>query len=148
MSDFAALDEALQGLILQVSPASRHMLARQIAAALRRKNQQRIAAQQNPDGSTYAPRKKKPHRKKGSIRSGMFRKLRTNKYIKLDASREAAIVYIIEDMQRLARVHHYGLRDRVSPGGPEHHYQRRQLLGIPDDDIELVRDIVINHLAR
>ncbi|WP_423201696.1 phage virion morphogenesis protein [Dickeya dianthicola] len=41
--------------------------------------------------------------------------------------------------QRLARVHHYGLRDRVREHGPVVKYAARQLLGM---DTELINHIL------
>src|SRR5260363_336760 len=47
--------EAWMGARLQ--PSARRRLARTLAVALRRSQQSRIAAQRNPDGSAFAPRK-------------------------------------------------------------------------------------------
>ena len=46
-------------------------------------------------------------------------------------------------MQRIARVHHYGLRDRVSRRGPEVKYSERQLLGINDEVEDITRDTLL-----
>lgn len=48
----------------------------------------------------------------------MFAKLRTTKYLKTAASADSASVQFEGKVQRIARVHHYGLRDRVSRKGP------------------------------
>ncbi len=52
-----ALEDWAAVLLGQLEPASRNKLARSVGQALRRSQQQRIIAQQNPDGSKYAPRK-------------------------------------------------------------------------------------------
>ena len=50
-------------------------------------------------------------------------------------------------MQRIARVHHYGLRDRVSRKGPEVRYAERRLLGVNDDVEAMTRDMILQWLA-
>src|SRR5260363_398366 len=50
--------EAWMGARLaRLQPSARRRLARTLAVALRRSQQSRIAAQRNPDGSAFAPRK-------------------------------------------------------------------------------------------
>ena len=73
----------------------------------------------------------------------MFTKLRTTKYLKTAASADSASVQFEGKVQRIARVHHYGLRDHVSRKGPEVRYAERRLLGVNDDVENLTRDILI-----
>ncbi|WP_415843094.1 hypothetical protein [Yersinia entomophaga] len=40
--------------------------------------------------------------------------------------------------QTSVRVHHYGLRDKISRNGPTVKYERRQLLGLTDGDVEWI----------
>lgn len=63
----------------------------------------------------------------------MFAKLRTTKYLKTAASADSASVEFAGQVQRIARVHHYGLRDRVSRKGPEVRYEKRRLLGVNNE---------------
>ena len=60
----------------------------------------------------------------------MFTKLRTAKYLKTAASTDTASVQFAGQVQRIARVHHYGLRDRISRRRPEVRYAERKLLGV------------------
>ncbi|WP_130835434.1 phage virion morphogenesis protein [[Erwinia] mediterraneensis] len=48
----------------------------------------------------------------------------------------SAEVAFTRDVQRIARVHHYGLRDRVSRGGKDVRYAARPLLGV-DSKVEI-----------
>lgn len=100
--------------------------------------------QRNPDGTAYEPRRVTARTKQGRIRRQMFAKLRTTKYLKAVASQDAASVEFESRVQRIARVHHYGLRDRVSRKGPEVKYAERRLLGINDE----VEDITLDSLFR
>lgn len=145
--DLQQLHQWADGLLQQLTPAARRQLARDIASHLRTGQQQRIAAQQNPDGSQFAPRLRQ---KAGRIRKrmAMFSKLRTARYLKTFADAGSASVYFIGRVQRIASVHQYGLRDRVRPGGPEVQYASRQLLGYSGQDQQKLQELVIHHLAR
>jgi len=48
----------------------------------------------------------------------------------------------------MARVHHYGLRDRPSRNGGEVQYESRPLLGIDENDIRLIQDELIYALSK
>ena len=78
----------------------------------------------------------------------MFAKLRTTKYLKTAASTDSASVQFEGKVQRIARVHHYGLRDRVSRKGPEVRYAERRLLGVNDDVEANIRDILLRWLSQ
>lgn len=148
MNDFSALEARLDGLLTAASPAERRDLARTIAARLRGRQGKRIAAQQNPDGTPYAPRKSRLRGKKGFVRRQMFSRLRTAKWLKTEATPDAAVVAFAASVQRIARVHHEGLRDRVNRrGGPEVDYPARRLLGFDTASIDEVEDLVLAHLA-
>ena len=130
MDKLHKVDEWLAALLANLEPAARQRMMRELAQELRRNQQQNIRLQRNPDGSGYEPRKVTAKTKKGRIKRQMFSKLRMAKYLKTAASADSASVQFSEAVQRIARVHHYGLRDRVSRNGPKVNYSERQLLGI------------------
>lgn len=148
-SELEPLDAWCSALIGRLEPAARRQLARAIAADLRRRNTVRIAAQVDPDGQAFEPRKPQLRGKAGRIRRGkMFGKLRTARYLKTEAKPNEAVVAFAASVQAIAQVHQRGLRDRVNRRhGPEYHYPARRLLGIPDTDVQAVGDIVLHHLA-
>lgn len=78
----------------------------------------------------------------------MFAKLRTAKYLKTNATADAAVVAFTGRAARIARVHQYGLTDRVTPNGPRVRYARRELLGFSEEDRALVKDMLISSLTR
>ena len=119
MAELQKVDDWLSALLANLEPASRSRMMRQLAQELRRTQQQNIRMQRNPDGSSYEPRRVTARSKKGRIKRQMFAKLRTTKYLKTAASADSASVQFEGKVQRIARVHHYGLRDRVSRKGPE-----------------------------
>ncbi|VVD78466.1 phage virion morphogenesis protein [Pandoraea fibrosis] len=149
VTDLHELESWAVGLLNAMSPAGRRVLAGSIARELRKRSQDRIAAQVNPDGSAYAPRKPQLlHRKQGRIRRKMFLKLRASRFLKTEATADSAVVKFAGQVQRMALVHHYGLRDRVQKDGPVVKYDARELLGISDSDQSTLADLVIAHVAR
>ena len=78
----------------------------------------------------------------------MFAKLRTTKYLKTAASTDSASVQFDGSVQRIAGVHHYGLRDRVSRKGPEVRYSQRRLLGVNDEVENVTLDTLLRWLAQ
>lgn len=153
MNELAPLDAYCSGLLARLAPAERRGLARRIAGDLRASQAKRIAAQTNPDGTSYEPRKSRLRDRKGAIRAKakrqMFSRLRTARWMKIEATPESAVVTFAAQVQRIAQVHQHGLRDRVNRrGGPEVQYPERQLLGLTPPEIEAVSDAVLAQLAR
>ncbi|UXY16729.1 phage virion morphogenesis protein [Chitiniphilus purpureus] len=147
MRDLLDLQAQVGGLLVQVAAPARRALAREIATALRRSQVQRIAQQRNPDGRPFAPRKPQLRDKKGRIRRAMFARLRTARYLRQQAGADGAVIEFASRVLRVARVHQYGLRDRVRRDGPEVDYAERQLLGFTEADERLVLDLVLAHLV-
>ncbi|EBT5478457.1 phage virion morphogenesis protein [Salmonella enterica] len=148
MTELQKVDDWLSALLANLEPAARSRMMRQLAQELRRTQQQNIRMQRNPDGSGYEPRKVSVRTKKGRIKRQMFSKLRTAKYLKTAASADSACVEFAGQVQRIARVHHYGLRDRVSRKGPEVRYEERHLLGISDEVEVSTRDLILRWLTK
>ncbi|EFM0046841.1 phage virion morphogenesis protein [Escherichia coli] len=147
MDELHWVDDWLTALLANLEPAVRSRMMRQLAQQLRRTQQQNIRLQRNPDGSGYEPRKVTARTKKGRIKRQMFSKLRTAKYLKTAAKADSASVQFEGKVQRIARVHHYGLRDRVKKGGPEVVYTRRELLGYSKDFENQLIDTIISALS-
>ncbi|EEW2269032.1 TPA: phage virion morphogenesis protein [Escherichia coli] len=147
MDELHWVDDWLTALLANLEPAARSRMMRQLAQQLRRTQQQNIRLQRNPDGSGYEPRKVTARTKKGRIKRQMFSKLRTAKYLKTAAKADSASVQFEGKVQRIARVHHYGLRDRVKKGGPEVVYTRRELLGYSKDFENQLIDTIISALS-
>ncbi|MGC0833531.1 phage virion morphogenesis protein [Pantoea agglomerans] len=148
MSELQLVNDRLEALISSLSAPARKEMARTIAKKLRASQQQNIKRQQAPDGTPFKPRKTQPVRsKKGRIKREMFAKLRTAKYMKTQASPNEAVIEFAGNVQRMARVHHYGLRDRPSRKGKEVQYEARPLLGVTTKEAELILEVVIFSLV-
>ncbi|MFW0857448.1 phage virion morphogenesis protein [Cronobacter dublinensis] len=148
MNDFSPFEKRLSALIAALSPAGRRRMAKDIAKTLRTRQQQRIKAQKAPDGSAYTPRREQPARaKKGRVKREMFAKLRTSRFMKATGSSDAAVVEFTGKVQRIARVHQYGLKDKPGRNGRAVQYPARPLLGLNSSDTEVIEHIIMNHLS-
>lgn len=155
MSDnLTALENWVQPLLAKLTTTERNKLARKVGQALRKTQSKRIAAQQNPDGAAYAPRKV-PKNAKGQIRSkrgaikanAMFSKLRMAKWLKVQVNTEGVAVGFLGRASRIANVHQGGERDLVKPGGPAYQYPVRELLGLTAAERENLQDLILLHLT-
>lgn len=148
MDDLQRVDDWLAALLANLEPAARNRMMRQLAQELRRSQQQNIRLQSNPDGTAFEARRVTDRSKKGRIKRQMFAKLRTTKYLKTAATADSASVQFDGKVQRIARVHHYGLRDRVRRNGPEARYPARRLLGVNDEVETITRDTLLRWLSE
>lgn len=146
-----SLEDWAAGLLGQLEPASRNTLARSVGQALRRSQQQRIIAQQNADGSKYAPRKQRDLRgKEGRMKRKMkmFQKLRTASFLKAHGDGRSISVGFTARVARIARVHQFGLRDRAEKSARQVQYEIREILGFTQADLDLVRDGLLDYLSQ
>lgn len=142
MAELHEVDAWLAALLSQLEPEARKKMLREVARDVRRIQQANITAQRSPDGTAWEPRRVTARSKKGRIRRGMFAKMKTAKYLKAQASADAAEVAFVPGVQKLARVHHYGLRDRVRRRGPVVKYAERPLLGVNNETENSIKNII------
>ncbi|WP_145480019.1 phage virion morphogenesis protein [Yersinia similis] len=72
----------------------------------------------------------------------------TARFIKTESSTDEAAVTFSGKVNNMVRVHHYGLRDKVTKNGPTVKYERRQLLGFTDGDSEWIGALALEWLAN
>ena len=148
--ELAALEDWAAPLLARLEPAARRALAATIGHELWRSQTQRIAAQRNPDGSAYEPRKPQRARvraKTGKVRTKMFERLPAAKHLRLQSNPKAASIGFLGRAERIARVHQFGERDRVQDGGPDHTYAARELLGFTDEERDRIKELLLGHLS-
>ncbi len=146
MDDLSRLENWVEPLLQQITPAARKRLAKKIGTALRQSQQQRIKAQQNPDGARFSSRR--AQQKKGAIkRKAMFIKLKRAKYFKVKAGADKLSVGFFGRVARIANVHQQGLRDKAHKNAQSIRYKKRELLGFTDRDKDLIMDGLLDHLA-
>jgi phage virion morphogenesis protein len=149
-NNLEALETWAAVLLDRLEPGERSKLARSIGQELRRSQQKRVMAQENPDGSKYAPRKQRNLRgKQGRVKRklAMFKKLRTASYLKVRGDSNAVTVGFTGRVARIARVHQYGLKDRAERYAPTVKYEQREILAFTSSDLDLIRDKLLFHFA-
>ncbi len=149
--DLRALEAWAGALLAKLQPAQRRAINHKVAIDLRRSQAQRIKAQQGPDGTAYPARKRRKELKgkKGRIKrqkAEMFAKMRTAKYLKVKATGDQIDVGFFTRVARVARVHQFGLEDRVSKKGPSYKYPKRPLIGFGEKDRSLLRQALLFHM--
>lgn len=127
------LRDELERLLLRIQPGQMMIASQQIAELLKVRNAERITRQVQPDGSAFAPRKKSRRQAVG----GMFPQLRHRIETLVTADRAEVGFWGL----RTPRIHHYGLREGKAT------YSVRELLGLPDDDLSAVLDVLRGHVA-
>lgn len=91
-------------------------------------------------------RKRQPPRaKKGRIKRAMFQKQRTSRYMKASGSKNSALVEFSSKVQRIARVHQYGLKDMPNARAQHVRYPERQLLGFNEQDKDMEESLTIKY---
>ncbi|NWA69000.1 phage virion morphogenesis protein [Pseudomonas reactans] len=149
-NNLEALETWAAVLLERLEPGERSKLTRSIGQELRRSQQKRVMAQENPDGSKFVPRKQRNLQgKQGRVKRklAMFKKLRTASYLKVRGDSNAVTVGFTGRIARIARVHQYGLKDRAERGAPDVRYEQRELLGFTETDLELIKDHLLDHLT-
>ncbi len=137
-------------LLAKLAPAARRAAMREVATLLRQRQAARIKAQQNPDGTPYEARRPRAQlqAKAGSIRREMFARMRRPATLRKSSTDDAAVVFIAGGAASTARVHQYGLRDKVDwrmAESPMVRYARRELLGLSPDDLDAVGQQLQRH---
>ena len=151
MATVEEVQAKLTALIANLSPQARRQLGRKIGQALRKSQSNRIARQQNPDGSAFEPRKPRKEfgKKKGRIkRKPMFAKLRTARHLKVRSNGNEVSVGFNGSSAAIAAVHQYGLS--ASPSKDKDfkvQYAQRELLGFSESDVDLIEDLIIEQLT-
>ncbi|MCG1038174.1 MULTISPECIES: phage virion morphogenesis protein [Burkholderiaceae] len=153
MDELTALEQWAGALLARLSPATRRAALHDVARALRQAQKARIAAQRNPDGTAYAPRKARTNaqrlrNKRGRIKRTMFVKLRTARLMRTEVNKHELAVGFVGRASRIARVHQFGEREQVAPRGPYYHYPARRLLGLTDAERRLIRERLLAHIGR
>ncbi|GGY12644.1 bacteriophage tail completion protein S [Pseudoduganella dura] len=159
MDNLEALEQWAGAALARLEPAERRKIAMDVGRELRRNQQRRIASQRNPDGSPYDPRKPRQvqqvrqggqlRERRGRIkRQAMFVKLRTARMMKVETDSAGVTIGFAGRVARIARVHQEGEESEVEPGRNKYRYPIRQLLGLDQAGRDMIRDRLLEHLAR
>lgn len=146
--DLSRLTQWADGLLASMEPAARRQLAGEMARKLRDSQAGRIRTNIQPDGSPMTPRKPQPKLKKGRgrLRRKMFFKITSRTWLKASATQSQAVVEFVGSANRLATIHQYGLKDRIK--GREIRYPARELLGITEQELDALENILLTYLTK
>jgi phage virion morphogenesis protein len=150
-NDFAPIEQLCRDLLLRTAAHERARLMRSIGREIRKSQSDRIAAQRDPEGAAFAPRRPKPDRgrKKGPLRQQkMFRKIRMAKSLKAGGNADEAWVGFGGRASRIASIHQEGLSDSPALGQPKVRYARRVLLGLTDTERQRILDLILGAVAK
>ena len=136
--DFDAIQHWASGLLSKLQPVERRKLTRQIAMQLRKSQAQRIAQQQNPDGTPYTPRSSRLGKKKGRIRRSMFAKLRQARHLKAESDTNEARVGFSGRDANIAAQHQNGANSKLP---------RRQLIGFSRREFQGISTVILGSLS-
>lgn len=89
----------------------------------------------------------RPASRNTTKREQMFRRLRTARFLKTSAKPDGVEVGYSGVAARIARVHQFGLRDKVNSSGAMATYPRRELLGLSKADRMAIARHVIDSLG-
>ncbi|MFX5124459.1 phage virion morphogenesis protein [Acinetobacter baumannii] len=148
MADLQALSEHLGHLLRQLSDAEMRKLEMSIARKLRTSQKKRITQQQNADGSRYIPRKDRLRNKKNKIKNKMFNAIKNAKYMRIERTPVGITIGFTGRVAFIARVHQYGLKDKVDKDGPTVKYDIRELLGFTPEELKMIEDDIVSHLSK
>ncbi|MDO6525440.1 phage virion morphogenesis protein [Motilimonas sp. 1_MG-2023] len=140
--------DRLDALIANLNTTERRRLAVEIARSLRGSQAKRIRENKSPSGTNFEAKKPQPQLRKRQGNLRMFSKLQRSSWLKSKGSPESASLGFVGFASTIARVHQYGLRDRVNKNGTQYKYPERELLGFAASELETVETIIIRHLAK
>ncbi len=84
---------------------------------------------------------------KSKIKRKMFSRLIKSKWLKAKGYNDRAEVYFASTAEKVAHIHHYGLKDKGSKG-QDIKYPERPLLGMDAKDIDKVEDLLLAQLTK
>lgn len=151
------LPEHLQKIIDGLDDKQMARLRRAVAVKLRTEQRKRITRQENTDGSSYAPRRiRKPLRKmqaKGLAQKKhrikkMFHKIKQAQHMRIEYRDNSINIGYVGLLGYIANIHQYGLIHNVGKEKTPVRYPIRELLGLTDENIEMVDEEIMNYIEK
>ncbi|WCH27886.1 phage virion morphogenesis protein [Aeromonas salmonicida] len=84
---------------------------------------------------------------KSKIKRKMFSRLIKSKWLKAKGYSDRAEVSFASTAEKVAHIHHYGLKDKGSKG-QDIQYPERPLLGMDAKDVDKIEDLLLTHLTK
>ena len=77
----------------------------------------------------------------------MFNVIKNAKYMRTERTAQGLAIGFTGRVAFIARVHHFGLKDKVDRDGPVVKYASRELLGFTDEEIKMIENDVLDYLS-
>ncbi|WP_400260291.1 phage virion morphogenesis protein [Moraxella sp. ATCC 23246] len=140
-------------MVENLSPAEIDKLKKRLAMKLRRSQSKRIGANQNPDGSSYAPRKPRTYRNgkpRKQVRSKMMKRIRLVANMWTEHTADGFYIEPKNRVAGIAAVHHFGLSARIGGGKTVSHAQfpSRKLLGFSQEDRQMIQEELMDYIEK
>lgn len=84
---------------------------------------------------------------KSKLKRKMFSRLIKSKWLKAKGYSDRAEVSFASTAEKVAHIHHYGLKDKGSKG-QDIQYPERPLLGMDAKDVDKIEDLLLTHLTK
>ncbi len=78
----------------------------------------------------------------------MFNLIKNAKYMRFERTAQGIAIGFAGRVAFIARVHQYGLRDKVEKDGPTVQYASRELLGFTAEEMDMIEKEVINFISK
>ncbi|MFU7708754.1 phage virion morphogenesis protein [Aeromonas veronii] len=78
----------------------------------------------------------------------MFKQLIRAKWLKAKMTKQEASIYFAGVADQVAYVHHFGEKDKPNPHAKPVQYPERELLGITDQDIDKIEDLMLKQITE
>jgi len=141
------LNVTLDRMIEALKPSGRKRLLNAVVRKVAAANRARIGQNVTPEGAPMEPRIARPGGKSRKKPRRMFLKLKSAGRLRFKTWPERARVFFTD--QKIASVHHYGLRDRIDRKlNRMVQYPARPLLGVSEADKDMVEATLLDHFVE
>ncbi|MEG2268834.1 MAG: phage virion morphogenesis protein, partial [Acinetobacter sp.] len=86
--------------------------------------------------------------KKNKIKNKMFNLIKNAKYRRFERTAQGIAIGFAGRVAFIARVHQYGLRDKVEKDGPTVQYASRELLGFTVEEMDMIETEVLKFISK
>ena len=85
---------------------------------------------------------------KNKIKNKMFNLIKNAKYMRFERTTQGIAIGFAGRVAFIARVHQYGLRDKVEKDGPTVKYDPRELLGFTAEEMDMIETEVFKFISK
>ena len=138
------METQIQNLLSALHPVRRAATLKKIGRLIKKRNSQRIAQNIAPEGEKWEARKAQKKRGKMVVRKKkMLKSFRLARHLKIKHGGSGITVGFYGKMEEYGALHQFG-GTAIVKGGMTAEYPARPLLGLSDDDLADIYDLVLD----